>query len=255
MRPCAEGAVKLGRMRDAPPKWSRRRKWSDALDYMVKRINYIAFVELNNGRPHSQNQKRRLIVAALVLIWRSSYGSVSVDDICKAADVRKGSFYHFFPSKVALAVAAMDHADRKLRASYDRIFSPGSPPLQRIEDLAAFVYESQKEAADKYGHACGCPCASLGAEMGAQEPDIRAKFDDQRRHKARYYQNAIRDLVAEGVLPAGNRRQGQGRRAFHLHHGPPDAARIKMIFEPLRRDLKDGILRTLGVDATADRAA
>ncbi|MCW2286501.1 AcrR family transcriptional regulator, partial [Rhodoblastus acidophilus] len=61
--------------------------------------------------------KRRLIAAALELIWRSSYGSVSVDDICKAADVRKGSFYHFFPSKADLAVAAMDHADKELRAT------------------------------------------------------------------------------------------------------------------------------------------
>jgi TetR/AcrR family transcriptional repressor of nem operon len=199
--------------------------------------------------------KRRLIVAALELIWRSSYGSVSVDDICKAADVRKGSFYHFFPSKLALAVAAMDHADRELRASYDRIFSPGSPPLQRIEDLAAFVYESQKEAADKYGHACGCPCASLGAEMGAQEPDIRAKFDDQRRHKARYYQNVLRDLVAEGLLPAQTDIKGKADELFTYIMGRLMLARIENDLEPLRRDLKDGILRVLGVDATADSPA
>ncbi|MGO9757517.1 MAG: TetR/AcrR family transcriptional regulator [Roseiarcus sp.] len=199
--------------------------------------------------------KRRLIVAALELIWRSSYGSVSVDDICKAADVRKGSFYHFFPSKADLALAAMDHADRGLRATYDRIFSPGSPPLQRIEDLAAFVYESQKEAADKFGHACGCPCASLGSEMGAQEPDIRAKFDDQRRHKTRYYQNAIRDLVAEGLLPAQTDVKAKADELFTYIMGRLMLARIENDIEPLRRNLKDGILRLLGVEATADSAA
>jgi TetR/AcrR family transcriptional repressor of nem operon len=199
--------------------------------------------------------KNRLIVAALELIWRRSYGSVSVDDICKAADVRKGSFYHFFPSKVALAVAAMDHADQELRASYDRIFSPGSPPLQRIEDLAAFVYESQKEAADKYGHACGCPCASLGAEMGAQEPDIRIKFDDQRRHKTRYYQNVIRDLVAEDLLPADTDVKAKADELFTYIMGRLMLARIENDLEPLRCDLKDGVLRMLGVDAAANRAA
>jgi TetR/AcrR family transcriptional repressor of nem operon len=199
--------------------------------------------------------KKRLIVAALELIWRSSYGSVSVDDICKAADVRKGSFYHFFPSKADLALASMDYGDQELRARYDRIFSPASPPLRRFEDLAAFIYESQKEAADKYGHACGCPCASLAAEMGAQEPEIRGKFEDQRLHQARYYQNAIRDLVAEGLIPAQTDVKAKADELFTHIMGRLMLARIENDLEPLRRDLKDSILRLLGLDATADSAA
>ncbi|MCW2318137.1 TetR/AcrR family transcriptional repressor of nem operon [Rhodoblastus acidophilus] len=199
--------------------------------------------------------KRRLIAAALELIWRSSYGSVSVDDICKAADVRKGSFYHFFPSKADLAVAAMDHADIELRATYDRIFSPASPPLQRLENLAAFIYDAQKESAEKYGHVCGCPCASLGSEMGAQEPEIRAKFDEQRRHKTRYYQNVIRDLVAEGLLPADADVKAKADELFAYLMGRVMLARIENDLEPLRRDLKHGIFRTLGIAAETIPAA
>jgi TetR/AcrR family transcriptional repressor of nem operon len=142
-----------------------------------------------------------------------------------------------------------------LRASYDRIFSPGSPPLQRIEDLAVFIYESQKEAADKYGHACGCPCASLATEMGAQEPDIRGKFEDQRLHKVRYYQNAIRDMVAEGLLPAQTDVKAKADELFTHIMGRLMLARIENDLEPLRRDLKDSIFRLLGLYATADRSA
>ena len=40
--------------------------------------------------------KENLIKAATDLIWEHSYGSTSVDDICARAEVRKGSFYHFF---------------------------------------------------------------------------------------------------------------------------------------------------------------
>ena len=36
------------------------------------------------GRP-GHDTKQTLIDTALELIWKSSYGSVSVDDICKAA--------------------------------------------------------------------------------------------------------------------------------------------------------------------------
>jgi TetR/AcrR family transcriptional repressor of nem operon len=42
------------------------------------------------------------------MIWESSYGSVSVDDICTKAGVNKGSFYYAFKSKSDLAVAAFE---------------------------------------------------------------------------------------------------------------------------------------------------
>src|SRR5271166_3932043 len=122
--------------------------------------------------------KQKLIDTALELIWKSSYGSVSVDDICKAADVKKGSFYHFFPSKVDLAIAAMEESYKSLKPLYEN-FSPESAPVKRFERLAEFVYESQSQAAFKYGMVCGCPCASLGSEMAGQEAGIRAKRSEE----------------------------------------------------------------------------
>lgn len=50
------------------------------------------------------NTKTKLIETATDLIWRDSYGSVSVDDICAQTGVKKGSFYHYFPSKAHLAL-------------------------------------------------------------------------------------------------------------------------------------------------------
>ena len=52
--------------------------------------------------------RQKLIETAKNLIWTSSYGAVSVDDICRTANVKKGSFYHYFPSKQDLALAAME---------------------------------------------------------------------------------------------------------------------------------------------------
>lgn len=198
--------------------------------------------------------KPRLIAAALELIWRSSYGSVSVDDICKAADVRKGSFYHFFPSKAELAAAAMEHADKELRLNYDRIFSPASPPLQRVEDLAEFFIAYQKGAMEKYGHVCGCPSASLGSEMGSQEPHIREKFDAQRRNKTLYYKSLVRDLISEGLIDKDTDAGAKADELFTYLMGRIMLARIENDIEPLRRDLKNGILRTLGVKVPAHPA-
>src|SRR5277367_3712153 len=93
----------------------------------------------------TSNARERLLQVAFELIWEQSYGSVSVDDICERANVKKGSFYYFFPSKSDLAVAAYEKHWQQTRPNYDRLFSPLSPPLERIENYSKSVYEKQRE--------------------------------------------------------------------------------------------------------------
>ena len=52
--------------------------------------------------------RERLIDAAHGVIRRQGYAGTSVDDLCKAAGVTKGAFFHHFPSKEALAVAGAE---------------------------------------------------------------------------------------------------------------------------------------------------
>ncbi|UCD12029.1 MAG: helix-turn-helix transcriptional regulator [Nitrospinaceae bacterium] len=41
--------------------------------------------------------KQRILDSARGLIYSRSYAGVGVQEICKHAGVKKGSFYHFFP--------------------------------------------------------------------------------------------------------------------------------------------------------------
>jgi len=199
--------------------------------------------------------KQTLIDTALDLIWKNSYGSVSVDDICKAAGVKKGSFYHFFPSKVDLAIAAMEESQRALKPRYDEIFSPASPPVERFAQLADFMVEKQEEAALKYGRVCGCPCAALGSEMAGQEDGIRAKFEEVAHRQERYYENALRDMIAEGLLPATTDVKVTAQEIYAYFLGQTMIARIQNDLDTLKRDLKPGLLRLLGVEGRASQAA
>ena len=52
--------------------------------------------------------KAKLVEAAVTLVRRKGYSATSVEDICKAAGVTKGAFFHHFASKDALAVATAD---------------------------------------------------------------------------------------------------------------------------------------------------
>jgi TetR/AcrR family transcriptional repressor of nem operon len=56
--------------------------------------------------PKPPSARAKLLDAALTLIRTNGYSATSVDDLCKAVGVTKGAFFHHFPSKEALAVAA-----------------------------------------------------------------------------------------------------------------------------------------------------
>src|SRR5215217_4012876 len=88
----------------------------------------------------------RLMAAALDLMWEESYGSVTIDDICKRANVKKGSFYYFFDSKAALAVAALEKLWRdEWKPIMDARFSPSVEPLNRIKSFLEAPYAKQCE--------------------------------------------------------------------------------------------------------------
>ncbi len=203
----------------------------------------------------TKDTKQKLIDTALELIWKSSYGAVSVDDICKAADVKKGSFYHFFPSKVDLAIAAMEQTACATKGAYDEVFSASLTPVERFERYADFVYETQQEASAKYGRVCGCPCASLGSEMAGQEEGIRRKFDDITVRLERYFESALRDMAAEGTLPADTDVKNKAQEIYSYVLGQMMMARIQNDLAPLKRDLKRGLLQLLGVKSKSLEAA
>ena len=144
--------------------------------------------------------KEKLLQVGFDLMWDSSYGSVSVDDICKRAGINKGSFYHFFPSKADLAVAAYDEHWKEKRPLMDSIFSPQVPPLERLQRCCQEILRGQREKAEKYGHVCGCPYASVGCEVATLDEKIRAKSEELLNCSKRYIENAIADAIREGSV-------------------------------------------------------
>ena len=194
-----------------------------------------------------KNTKERLVETAMGLIWRSSYASVSVDDICKTADVKKGSFYHYFPSKIDLAIAAMDEAFEQYRHIMDEVFSSSKSPVKRFEDYARVGYEAQKEIAEEFGMVCGCPFVSLASEMAPQDESIRKKTDEIIGRCKKYYETTVRDMVAEGILPKETDIPAMANRIYSFVMGQLVLARIHNSLEPMPRDLETGLFRMLGL--------
>ena len=76
----------------------------------------------------TSDAREKLLAVAFDLIHESSYGSVSVEQICTRAGVNKGSFYYFFKTKTDLVVAAYEEHWRVKLPEYERA-KDGAPLL------------------------------------------------------------------------------------------------------------------------------
>lgn len=188
--------------------------------------------------------KEKLLQVAFDLIWKQSYGSVSVDHICARARVNKGSFYHFFPSKSELAVEAYEEHWREKQPELDRIFSPQIPPLERLELWCQNIRERQQQKAEKYGHVCGCPYASLGAELATQDEKIRMKTQELVDRNVRYIESALMDAGLRGLVTISNLR-GAARRVHSVVLGLLLHAKIHNDLEVLQ-DLEPTVMGLIG---------
>ena len=152
----------------------------------------------------TSNADQRLMDAALYLLWEESYGFVTIDDICKRADVRKGSFYHFFGSKSDLAVRALDRMWVEYKPQLDEMFAPSIPPMERIRNTCNATFAMQVELHEKYGRVLGCVMCSLGSEIGNRDDAIREKVRYLLDEVRSYWVTAIADAQDAGLVEAGD---------------------------------------------------
>lgn len=149
----------------------------------------------------TSDAKERLMAAALDLIWEESYGAVTIDDICKRADVRKGSFYYFFPGKAELAVAAIEEMWKsEWKPFLDKHLSPDIEPAQRWLGYFEASVSGQIAKAERHGKVLGCPVCSMGNEVCTNQDLVSAAIREIFVRKRRYYESAIRDSIAAGVM-------------------------------------------------------
>src|SRR3984885_2468943 len=127
------------------------------------------------------------------MIWESSYGSVSVDDICTKAGVNKGSFYYAFKSKSEPAVAAFERYWEAKRPMMDQLFSAQLSPVERLEKYCNLIINDQNEKYRSFGKVLGCPFCSLGSEQSTQDENIRKKIEQMSERMMKYLESLVRD--------------------------------------------------------------
>lgn len=125
-----------------------------------------------NPPPHES--KTRLLNAAQNVIRAKGYTATTVEDICQAAGVTKGSFFHHFKSKDELALNAAAFWGETTEGFFAAAsYHHSADPLQRLLGYVDFRIEILQGDAPEYT----CLLGTLVQETYATHPDIRAACD------------------------------------------------------------------------------
>lgn len=132
----------------------------------------------------------KLLDTALDLFLAKGYPATTVDEICQAAGVSKGSFYHAFESKEALGFAVLEHYLRRVGEQLrDGPHTGIEEPRQR-----ALAFLDHLVAVGGRVWASGCLMGSFALDLAQISPAIRTAvkrtFDDV----ARGYAKALEPL-------------------------------------------------------------
>lgn len=143
--------------------------------------------------------RQRILESARDLIYSRSYADVGVAAICNRAEVKKGSFYHFFASKQELTLAVIDEFILELKEHIFRhAFAVDLAPLERFERMIEMVYVFQVDMAKTLGRTLGCPFGNLAAEMSTQDEAIRDRIALVFQQMEEHFQGALDEAVEKG---------------------------------------------------------
>ena len=116
--------------------------------------------------------KDKILEAALSVIRTKGYAATTVDDLCAAAGVTKGAFFHHFPTKTEFGYAIVDEMlAGMIAAQWVGPLRSSADPLETI----AVEFERGAEILSRQRPILGCPLNNLAQEMNPLDDGFRAR--------------------------------------------------------------------------------
>ena len=161
------------------------------------------------GKPARQDAKAKLLDAALGVIRTRGYAATSVDELCAAAGVTKGAFFHHFKSKDALGVAAAEHWSETTGELFANAPYHDHPdPLERVLGYVAFRRSLLTGGIPDFT----CLVGTMVQEVHETSPAIREACDRSISNHAKTLEADI-----EAAMAARGMKPGWSAASLALH--------------------------------------
>lgn len=143
--------------------------------------------------------RRHILGAGQQIIAQKGFAAVGLNEILGAADVPKGSFYHYFGSKEQYGCALIDQYVEDYLRAMDHLFrAEGTPARERL-----MAYWQHWRDSQCTGDASGkCMVVKLSGEVADLSENMRLRLRDGTSRIVARIAACVADGIADGSLRA-----------------------------------------------------
>lgn len=191
------------------------------------------------ARKANPQTRDNLMEAAFGPVRQKGLSATSVDEICAAAGVSKGAFFHHFRSKEELAAAAAEHWSAVTEAFFETApYHDAADPLGRLLGYIDFRREMMSGEIAEFT----CFVGTMAQEAWATSaPVAAATWDSMRRHGDKLVPDIEAAMAARGITGGWSAQSlalhivAVTQGAFILAKASGDAAPARESLDHLRR--------------------
>lgn len=126
----------------------------------------------------TSDAKERLVETAAEMFPQYGFHAVGVQQLCKTAGIKPGSFYYFFSSKQELMIAVLElRWQQNLEYIFHPIESSALNPVEKINDFFKRLFYIHDARAKQGLSVQGCTFGVVGSELATQDEEVVAKVN------------------------------------------------------------------------------
>ncbi|MFI1026553.1 TetR/AcrR family transcriptional regulator [Streptomyces sp. NPDC020951] len=148
----------------------------------------------------TSDAREKILSAAQTLIELRGYSALGVAEICKTAGVPKGSFYYFFESKEALALAVVDEHWAEQRRAWTAVLTGAAEPLDRLRRLFEETEAGQRAGQRGCGTVAGCLFGNLTLELSNQTEAVRVRLQEIFEAQVEMVEAVVAEALGRGEI-------------------------------------------------------
>ncbi len=177
----------------------------------------------------SKDARQTILQTAQAIVGRKGFSAVGLTEILQAADVPKGSFYHYFDSKDAFGVVLLDtYFDHYVQGMQQLFDQPGLSQHAKLMRYWQAWIDNQTGCTD----AGKCLAVKLGAEVSDLSEPMRLALQRGTARTIALLAEALQHGVEDGSLQAQLHPESLARRLYALWLGTSVMSKITRTSAP-----------------------
>ena len=177
----------------------------------------------------TKNTRQTILDAAQVLVGRKGFSAVGLNEILQAAEVPKGSFYHYFTSKGGFGVVLLDtYFDHYVHGMQQLFDQPGLSQHAKLMRYWDAWIDNQTGCTE----AGKCLAVKLGAEVSDLSEPMRLALERGTSRTIDLLAIAIQRGLEDGSLNVDQAPASLARRLYALWLGTSVMSKITLTSAP-----------------------